>query len=61
MKTRFPKFVFSQIQLVPLHLGFVLLKNTVKDPNQKDPLWIKSLVIFHNVFLVSLSLHMCGG
>lgn len=42
-------------------LGFVILKNVPKDPNQKDPLWLKSLVIFHNVFLVSLSLYMCGG
>ena len=32
-----------------------------KDPSKKDPLWIRSLVIFHNVFLIALSLYMCGG
>mmetsp|Transcript_37167 Transcript_37167/g.59693 ORF Transcript_37167/g.59693 Transcript_37167/m.59693 type:complete len:299 (-) Transcript_37167:451-1347(-) len=42
-------------------LGCVVLKNVPKDPNQKDPFWLKSLVIFHNVFLVSLSLYMCVG
>ena len=37
------------------------LKNVPKDPTKKDPFWIRSLVIFHNVFLVALSLYMCGG
>jgi len=41
--------------------GFAVLKNVPKDPTKKDPLWIRSLVIFHNVFLVTLSMYMCGG
>jgi len=41
--------------------GCATLKNVPKDPNTKDPFWMKSLVIFHNVFLVLLSLYMCGG
>ena len=46
-------------------LGFATLSSkaasSAKDPSKKDPLWIRSLVIFHNVFLIALSLYMCGG
>eukprot|EP00227_Mantoniella_beaufortii_P012391 CAMPEP_0197605610 /NCGR_PEP_ID=MMETSP1326-20131121/43431_1 /TAXON_ID=1155430 /ORGANISM="Genus nov. species nov., Strain RCC2288" /LENGTH=293 /DNA_ID=CAMNT_0043173433 /DNA_START=72 /DNA_END=953 /DNA_ORIENTATION=+ len=41
--------------------GCAYLKTVPKDANAKDPFWMKSLVIFHNVFLVSLSLYMCVG
>ena len=41
--------------------GFAVLRNKPKEVGAKDPFWIRSLVIFHNVFLVVLSLYMCGG
>ena len=41
--------------------GCYYLKTVPKDPNAKDPFWLKCVVIFHNVFLVSLSLYMCLG
>lgn len=41
--------------------GFKVLKNVKKDANAKDGLVLRGVVIFHNVFLVTLSLYMCGG
>ena len=41
--------------------GVRVLKDKPKDPTKKDPAWVRGLVIFHNVFLVALSLYMCGG
>lgn len=41
--------------------GVRVLRNKPKDPTKKDPAWVRYLVIFHNVFLVALSLYMCVG
>ena len=49
----------SLIYIVIVSLAKLLV--TQKPKGAKDPQWLKTLVLFHNVFLVGLSAYMSGG
>ncbi|KAK3253188.1 hypothetical protein CYMTET_37550 [Cymbomonas tetramitiformis] len=42
-------------------VGLQLRKAFPRDTSKPDSFLLKSLIVFHNVFLVSLSAYMCGG
>ena len=46
---------------VVVGLGFALQSGAPPAVKRPDPAWLRALVLLHNLFLVVLSLFMCGG